>query len=118
VITNHHGGVILVGKYLYGHSEGKGWTCQDFATGKAVWQSKKLGKGSLVYADGMLYLRAESGKGTMALVEATPDGYREKGRFDQPDRSAQNSWPHPIVIGGRLYVRDQDVLLCYDVEAK
>jgi outer membrane protein assembly factor BamB len=118
VMTNHHGGVILVGEYLYGFSEGKGWTCQDFATGKAMWQDKKLGKGSLVYADGMLYLRAESGKGTMALVEATPDGYREKGRFDQPDRSEHYSWPHPIVIGGRLYIRDQDVLLCYDVQAK
>ena len=79
VLTNHHGGAILVGEYLYGFSEGKGWTCQDFATGKAMWQDKKLGKGSLVYADGMLYLRAESGKGTMALIEATPEGYREKG---------------------------------------
>ena len=66
----------------------------------------------------MLYLREEGGKGTMALIEATPDGYQEKGRFDQPDRSDKNSWPHPVVIGGRLYLRDQDVLLCYDVQAK
>jgi hypothetical protein len=66
----------------------------------------------------MLYLRAESAAGTMALIEATPDGYQEKGRFDQPDRSGQNSWPHPIIAGGRLYVRDQDLLLCYDVQAK
>ena len=119
VMTNHHGGVVLVGKHLYGFSEGKGWTCQEFETGKAVWQEKsKLGKGSLVYADGMLYLRAEDGKGIVALVEATPEGYREKGRFDQPDRSEKNSWAHPVVIGGRLYLRDQDVLLCYDVEAR
>ena len=116
VMANHHGGVVLIGKYLYGFSDGKGWTCQDFATGKAVWQEKsKLGKGSLVFADGMLYLRSEDGKGTVALIEATPDGYLEKGRFDQPDRSDKNSWPHPVVIGGRLYLRDQDVLLCYDV---
>ena len=118
-MTNHHGGVVLVGKCLYGFSDNKGWTCQDFETGKTLWQEKgQLGKGSLVYADGMFYLRAEDGKGTVALIEATPEGYREKGRFDQPDRSDKNSWPHPVVAGGRLYLRDQDVLLCYDIEAK
>ena len=119
IMTNHHGGAVLVGKHLYGFSDNKGWTCQDFETGKALWQEKgKLGKGSIVYADGMFYLRAEDGKGTVALIEATPEGYREKGRFDQPDRSDKNSWPHPVVAGGRLYLRDQDLLLCYDVEAK
>jgi outer membrane protein assembly factor BamB len=118
VMANHHGGVVLLGKHLYGFSEGKGWTCQELDTGKAVWQEKgKLGKGSITYADGMFYLRAEDGKGIVALVEATPEGYREKGRFDQPDRSSKNSWPHPVVVGGRLYLRDQDVLLCYDVQA-
>jgi outer membrane protein assembly factor BamB len=119
VMTNHHGGVVLLGKNLYGYSDGKGWTCQDFKTGKAVWQEKsKLGKGSLAYADGMLYLRAEDGKGTIALIEATPSGYREKGRFDPPARSDKNSWPHPVVIGGHLYIRDQDALLCYDVQSE
>jgi outer membrane protein assembly factor BamB len=116
VMTNHHGGVVLVGKNLYGYSEGKGWVCQDFQTGKAMRREKsKLGKGSLVYADGFLYLRGEDGKGTIALIEPTPSGYVERGRFDQPNRSNKNSWPHPVVIGGRLYLRDQDKLLCYDV---
>ena len=116
VMTNHHGGVVLVGEYLYGYSDDKGWTCQEFKTGKGRLAGEgKLGKGSLTYADGMLYLRAEAGKGTVALIEATPEGYRERGRFDQPDRSEKNSWPHPVVVGGRLYLRDQDVLLCYDV---
>ena len=119
VMVDQHGGVVLVGKYLYGYSDGKGWVCQDFETGKAVWTEKdKLGKGSITYADGMLYLREEAGKGTVALVEASPDGYKEISRFDQPDRSEKNSWPHPVVIGGRLYLRDQDVLLCYDVKKK
>ena len=119
VMTNHHGGVVLVGKYLYGFSDGKGWTCQDFQTGKDVWrQQGKLGKGSLVYADGLLYLRAEAGKGTVAIIEATADGYKELSRFDPPDRSDKNSWPHPVVTGGRLYLRDQDVLQCYDVREK
>ena len=54
----------------------------------------------------------------MALVAASPEGYKEHGRFDQPDRSKKNAWPHPVIIGGKLYLRDQDVLLCYDVKAK
>jgi outer membrane protein assembly factor BamB len=119
VMVNHHGGVIKVGDYVYGHSDGKGWTCQDFKSGQAKWQEKgKLGKGSLVYADGHFYLRQEDQKGTIALLDASPEGYKEHGRFDQPDRSDKNSWPHPVVSGGRLYIRDQDVLLCYDVKAK
>ena len=119
VMKNHHGGVIKVGDYVYGYSDGKGWTCQDFKTGEAKWQEKeKLGKGSIAYADGRFYLRQEASKGTVALIEASPDGYKEHGRFNQPDRSSKNSWPHPVIAGGRLYLRDQDLLLCYDVKAK
>lgn len=118
-MKNQHGGVVLVGKNLFGYSDGKGWVCQDFETGKVLWTEKaKLGKGSLSFADGMLYLREEAKKGIVALIDATPDGYQEKGRFEQPDRSDKNSWPHPVVIDGRLYLRDQDVLLCYDVKQK
>ena len=118
VMANHHGGVLLLGNYLYGYSEGKGWTCQDFETGEAKWQEKKFPKGSLVYADHRLYLRQEDSQGALALIEASPQGYAEHGRFPQPSRSSQNSWPHPVIAGGKLYVRDQDVLLCYDVKAK
>jgi hypothetical protein len=108
-----------VGDFVYGYSDGKGWTCQDFKTGEAKWQDKeKLGKGSLAYADGRFYLRQEDKKGTVALIEASPQGYREHGRFDQPDRSSEKSWPHPVVAGGKLYLRDQGVLLCYDVKAR
>jgi outer membrane protein assembly factor BamB len=116
-MVNHHGGVVRVGDHLYGYSDGKGWICQEFKTGKTVWEEKsKLGKGSLVYADGHLYLRSEGGKGTVVLIDATPRGYQEKGRFHQPDRSQEHSWPHPVIAGGKLYLRDQDVLLCYDVK--
>lgn len=117
-MVNHHGGVVLVGDHLYGYSDGKGWTCQKFATGEMVWSDKKLGKGSVIYADGRLYLRSESGRGTVALLEASPAGYNEVGRFDQPDRSKQNSWPHPVISNGRLYLRDQDILLCYDLKSR
>ncbi|MBU6399620.1 MAG: PQQ-binding-like beta-propeller repeat protein [Verrucomicrobia bacterium] len=119
VMSNHHGGVVLVGDDLYGYSDGKGWVCQEFKTGKMTWSEReKLGKGSLTFADGHFYLRSEGGPGTVALIVATPAGYQEKGRFDQPDRSDKNSWPHPVVTGGRLYLRDQDVLLCYDVRQR
>ncbi len=119
VMVNHHGGVVKVGDYLYGYSEGKGWTCQNFKNGEAVWVEKaKLRKGSLTFADGNFYCREEDGKGTVVLVEATSSGYKERSRFNPPDRSSKNSWPHPVVAGGKLYLRDQDVLLCFDVKAK
>ena len=113
------GGVIKLGEYLYGYSDGKGWTCQDFKTGQAKWQEKdKLGKGSLVFADGRLYLRQQDKPGTVALIEATPEGYKEHGRFNPPAHSEQQSWSHPVIAGGKLYLRDQDMLWCYDVNAK
>lgn len=113
-----HGGVILIGQHLYGHSDAGGWTCMEFKTGKVVWKNNGVGKGSVTCADGNLYTRSEGGKGTVALVEASPEGYKEHGRFDQPDRSNKNSWPHPVVCGGRLYLRDQDILLCYNVKSQ
>ena len=117
-VQNHHGGVILIGEHIYGHSDSKGWVCQEFKTGKIVWQNRGMGKGSLVYADGHLYLRSEGGKGVVALVEATPESYKETSRFDQPDRSNRNSWPHPVIANGKLYLRDQASLLCYDVKKR
>jgi outer membrane protein assembly factor BamB len=114
-VANHHGGVVRVGEYLYGHSD-KAWVCQDFKTGELKWEEKKkLGKGSILGADGMLYLRQED-KGTVVLIKASPEGFKEHGRFEQPERSQMKSWPHPVIAHGRLYLRDQDVLLCYDLK--
>jgi outer membrane protein assembly factor BamB len=119
VMVNHHGGVVLVGDYVYGYSDGKGWVCQEFKTGKEVWSSNKLGKGSLTYADGHLYCYTED-DGTVCLVDASPDGWKERGRFKIPRTSKLNRqgkiWTHPVVANGRLYVRDQDLLFCYDVK--
>jgi outer membrane protein assembly factor BamB len=118
-MANHHGGVVKLGENVYGYSDGKGWTCQNFKTGTAAWQEKDLGKGSIAYADGLLILREENkGKGSVALIEASPNGYKEKGRFTPPDQSGKDNWSHPIIANGKLYLRDQDVLLCYDVNAK
>ncbi len=114
-LVNHHGGVVLVDQHVYGHSDRGDWTCMDVTNGRVVWRDRGVRKGAVVYADGHLYCRGESGQGTVALVEATPNGYVEKGRFDQPDRSGKQTWAHPVVVNGRLFLRDQDVLLCFDV---
>lgn len=122
VMKNHHGGVILVDGYLYGHSDGVGWVCQNFKTGEEVWAEKKaLGKGAVTYADGMLYCLAEN-NGTVVLVEASTKGWTEHGRFKLDPQTTQRSsqgkiWTHPVVTGGRLYLRDQELLSCYDVKA-
>ncbi|HRY48178.1 MAG TPA: PQQ-like beta-propeller repeat protein [Candidatus Paceibacterota bacterium] len=118
---NHHGGAILHEGHVYGHADSRGWICMEQATGRIVWREREAAKkGSLVFADGHFILREEdkSSPGRLILIAATPAGYQEKGRFDQPDRSDKNSWTHPVVSDGRLYVRDQDLLLCYDVKAK
>ena len=108
------GGVVLVEGALFGTTQ-TGLVCIDFAGGKVRWQSRSVGTGELCYADRRLYVRGDTGP--VALVEATPDGYHEKGRFDQPDRSKAKAWCHPVVANGRLYLRDLGVLLCYDVKA-
>jgi outer membrane protein assembly factor BamB len=115
-MQNHHGGLILHDGMIYGCNNPKDLTCLDFKNGDLKWSDKTAGKCSLLYADGMLYCRDENGP--ISLVEATPDGFKSKGRFDQPDRSKVNSWPYMVIANGMLYVRDQDVLLCYDVRAK
>lgn len=116
-LANHHGGVVLVGDYVYGFSDtSQRLLCMELKTGKVLWQNPCVGKGSLTCADGHLYVRSEKGPGAIALVEASPAGYKETGRFDQPDRSSLNSWVHPVVCDGKLYIRDQDLLLCYRVK--
>jgi hypothetical protein len=116
LMGNHHGGVVKVGDYLYGYSDSRGLACQNFQTGEIVWAEKeKIKKGCVSYADGALYCREED-NGTMVLVDASPTGYQEKGRFLQPDRAKEKAWPHPTIANGKLYLRDQDLLLCYDMK--
>jgi len=109
-LANHHGGVVKVGDYLYGF--GSGLVCMNFKTGEIAWQDRSVGKGSLCYADGMLYLLSERYK--VALAEATPEEYREHGRFEI-DSHGRPSWAHPVVAGGVLYIRNQHSLTAYDV---
>ncbi len=90
--------------------------CVDPKTGKTLWNNESVGKGSIMAVDGKLIVRSEKGDGIIALVEATPEGYKELGRFDQPNRSDKNSWTYPTVSDGKLYIRDQGLLLCYQAK--
>ena len=113
----HIGGVVLVDGHLYGINE-RSLVCLDFLTGKLKWKDRSVGKGATVYADGHLYVRSDGKPGPVALVEARPDKYVEKGQFEQPDGSDKNTWPPPVIANGKMYLRDQDVLFCYDISGK
>ncbi|MCA1641920.1 MAG: PQQ-like beta-propeller repeat protein [Acidobacteria bacterium] len=113
-MRNHHSSSILVGDHLYGFSSGI-LTAMRFDTGEVAWRDRSVGKGSLVYADGMLYAFSENG--VVGLVEATPAGYSEKGRF-RIQQGSLPTWTHPVIAGGRLYLRDQDMIYAYDVRQK
>jgi outer membrane protein assembly factor BamB len=109
------GGAVKIGDYLYG-TGGAALFCVEFTTGNIKWQDRGVGPGSVCYADGRLYLHGENGE--VALVDATPDGYHEKGRFTPPglpDRGQAKAWAYPVVANGRLYIRDVGSLWCYEV---
>ena len=130
LLSNDHGGVVLVGDHVYGYTRGRGWLCQDFNTGAEVWSDKKnllpAKSASLTYADQRLYLLTD--EGVAALVAATPKGWEEHGRFELPlkapsreSRKSSNQagvWTHPVVANGRLFLRDQELIFCYEVAAK
>ena len=114
-LTSSFGGAVLVGGHLFGATQ-QGVFCAEFGTGKVAWTDRSVGAASVCAADGRVYLRGHTGG--VALIEATPAEYREKGRFRQPDRGPKPAWPHPVVANGGLYLRDWNTLLCYDVKAK
>ncbi|NCO33130.1 MAG: hypothetical protein AUJ92_11135 [Armatimonadetes bacterium CG2_30_59_28] len=107
----HHGGYVIHDGYIYGnHLEG--WSCLELGTGRVMWNARGVGKGSLCFADGMLYTFSERG-GQVGLVQATPQGFQQTGQFAVSGQG--QSWAYPVVIGGRLYLRYGDNLYCYDV---
>ena len=117
-MKNQHGGMIVADGCLYGAAGGNrgGFlVCLDFQTGDVLWRERDAPKGSLMMADGRIYLRVEDG--TMILFEPSRDKFIERGRFEQPDRTREPAWTHPVIANGKLYIRDQDLLLCYDVSA-
>lgn len=117
---NHHGGVVLVGDHIYGGDGQNNGTpvCLEFETGKIRWKPEAPGRRSaaVLYADGHLIFRYEQ-EGLVALIEANPDSYRLKGTFKTPFGNGP-AWAHPVIHVGKLYLRDKDVLMCYDVREK
>jgi outer membrane protein assembly factor BamB len=120
VMKNKHGGVLLIGDSLFGHSDGAGWMCQDLMTGDIVWRERdKLEMGSITAAEGRLYLLGEK-EGEVVLIEASTEAWKEHGRFKLDPLSEERKpdggiWTHPVIANGRLYLRDQNYVYCYDV---
>src|SRR5262249_16713303 len=128
-LQNTHGGVVLFEGHVYGHSESGAWVCQELKTGKVKWQEEdKLpcASGSLTCAGGQLYLYSDGG--VVVLLKATAEGGKGDARFSIPQKSnvppqrptsrSAKIWTHPVVANGRLYLRDQELLFCFDVREK
>jgi outer membrane protein assembly factor BamB len=129
LISNYHGGVVQVGKYVYGYHGDREWACQDFAAGgDNKWEPgpKALGGdgsgGSLICADGRLYCLSENDDtGVAGMLEPNPEKYTEISRFALPRKSALRKerggvWTHPVIADGKLYLRDQELIFCYKVK--
>lgn len=122
-MCNHHGGVVLNDGHVYGYSDGKGFVCQDFESGEMLWNEKrKIKKGAVVYADNRYYFIEEL-KGNVILIEANPDGWKERGRFTLSPQTKRRKddgriWVHPVVANGKLYLRDQELIHCYDISSE
>jgi outer membrane protein assembly factor BamB len=111
-MKNHHGGMVLLDGFVYG-SSAEILACVDLKTGRPRWRERSM-KGSVVYADGKIVFRHENGP--VVLLAADPKKYRELGRFEQPERSDKPAWAHPVIADGKLYLRDMDKLLVYNLK--
>ncbi|MHC4501127.1 MAG: outer membrane protein assembly factor BamB family protein [Planctomycetota bacterium] len=119
LLENQHGGVLLVGHYLYGsrrHTARGAWVCLDINTGKRMYSERGIGRGSLTCADGMLY--ALNHDRTVALVRPSPDTFEIISQFTIPAAGSGPTWAHPVVCNGRLYIRHGDFLYCYDIKSE
>ena len=122
-MKNHHGGVILLDGNYYGYSDKVGWLCQSAKTGGEVWSEKdEFKKGAIAYADGRFYLLEED-SGEVALISASPEGWQEQGRFQLEPLSENRKrkgkvWVHPVISNGRLFLRDQEMIYCFDITKK
>ncbi|MFN6049743.1 MAG: PQQ-binding-like beta-propeller repeat protein, partial [Planctomycetia bacterium] len=121
-ISNDNGGLVMVGKHVFGFHLKRAWECVDAETGKVVWTSPRraLGAGSVIAADGRLYVVTEDA-GEVAMLAGSPDGYKEISKFTLPEgsklkKSRGRIWTHPVISDGKLYVRDQELLFCFEIK--
>lgn len=111
-MRNHYTTSVLVGDHLYGFSSGI-LTAMKFLTGEVAWRDRSVGKGNVIYAEGNLYAFGEDG--VVGLIQATPQSYREKSRFEIR-KGSYPTWTPPVIANGKLYLRDQDNLYCYNIK--
>jgi len=114
-LESHHGGFVISGDHIYGTSQAA-LVCMDLKTGKVAWQGRSAGKGSITLADGHLILHGEGGG--VALVEASPTAFKEKGSFNVPKSGGNGAWAYPVVAAGKLFIREWDSMICYDLKGK
>lgn len=119
-MQNHHGGVVKVGDYFYGYSDKKGFVCQNEVDGKMIWNDKKIKKGAVTFADGLFYHLQES-DGKVLLIRADENSHEVLGSFKLSPQTKRNRaqgkiWAHPTIANGKLYLRDQDIIYCYNVK--
>ena len=121
-MTNQHGGVILLGDYIYGYHDASGWVCQDLKTGDVVWKERntEVAKGAVLGVNDRLLLLNER-NGLLTVVAASPDGWKEFGRMEIPERTKMETkdnmvWVHPVIANGNLYMRDHDLLFCFKLK--
>ena len=115
-LDNQHGGVVLLDGHLYGdclRARGGAWACLQLATGRRTLATALVGRGSLTYADGLFYVMNH--RRTVALVRPSPESLEIVSRFELPKVGRGPSWAHPVVCGGRLYLRYSDRLYCHDI---
>lgn len=124
-LVNMSGGAVRIGDYLYGHHSRGNWVCLDFKkldndNDKPASETRKIGGGSIIYADGRFYCYAE-GSGACSLVEASPTEWKEVSKFEIPKKSAfprrgGHIWTHPVIANGKLFLRDHEMLHCFDIK--
>ena len=110
-----HGGVVLIDGYVYGTNLKRKWVCLDLETGEVMYEAEGVGMGSVAHADGMLYCYGQNG--TLGLANASPRGYELAGSVKITHGTGQH-WPHPVIAGGRVYIRRGDALAAYEIRAE
>jgi outer membrane protein assembly factor BamB len=120
-LDDHHGGVVLVNGYIYGSNwinNGNGnWCCIDWNTGEKKWEEHWNNKGSIISAEGMLYIYDEK-NGNVGLLRATPEKFDLISSFKVTQGNSGPFWAHPVIHNGILYIRHSNALMAYDIKAK
>jgi len=118
-MQNHHGGVVQIGDYFYGSSD-KAFVCQDRESGEMKWAERRIKKGALAYADGLFY-HVQEDDGQVLLFSADETRAIAKGAFTLTPQTERRDpkgriWVHPVISNGKLYLRDQEIIYCYDIK--